>query len=439
MQVISVVNKWGTLLLINNEYSYLNDTEKAFDGSLDLLSSYLFFLEERLFDKDVHKILEEGYRKIDTIDVLRNEELTYDTFVKCYMETNTPCIINGLTSNWTVNDWLEEGSIEISNIPTEVIESVSDVHTQKMWDFNVVSKSEINVAEYFKWWINYHENKDNKSLKVEDFNGIDLSYILYLKDWTFQRLFPDINIYECPIYFQDDWMNEYLDQKYKFIYLGVEGTSTKLHCDVLSSYSWSSNICGVKRWHLLPPQYTYLLYDSFGQKIAPHFDADEEIYPGLLIARNFLIEAIQYPGQTIFVPSNWHHTVVNMKDTLSLNHNWINGFNVKYVWDRVKRDLIIYQNLNDDFMLPSHEADITDLWIMLTAKAQKILINDKDDALNIYIDVILLISEIIFEIINLEFINCNLNYIKLEGEELLMKLKLMQIKCNNNDKNVSYV
>lgn len=29
---------------------------------------------------------------------------------------------------------------------------------------------------------------------------------------------------------------------------------------------------------------------------------------------------MQESGEAIFVPSGWHHTVVNLEDTLSINH-----------------------------------------------------------------------------------------------------------------------
>lgn len=48
----------------------------------------------------------------------------------------------------------------------------------------------------------------------------------------------------------------------------LQGTWTPLHADVLRSYSWSTNVTGRKRWKLLPPQYTHLLYDRFGRYTA---------------------------------------------------------------------------------------------------------------------------------------------------------------------------
>lgn len=61
--------------------------------------------------------------------------------------------------------------------------------------------------------------------------------------------------------------------------------ATGLHADVLSSYSWSANVTGRKRWYLIPPQFTLCLYDIFGTRIAPHLHYECDRYPGLLIAR----------------------------------------------------------------------------------------------------------------------------------------------------------
>ena len=40
----------------------------------------------------------------------------------------------------------------------------------------------------------------------------------------------------------------------------------------------------------------------------------------------------------IFVPSGWHHTVLNLEDTLSVNHNWLNSFNCQRAWTVLRAD-----------------------------------------------------------------------------------------------------
>ena len=124
-------------------------------------------------------------------------------------------------------------------------------------------------------------------------------------------------------------------------YLGPRGSSTVLHADVVRSHSWSTNVCGRKRWQLIPPPYTHLLYSCLGQQggggvVATHLHADVGemalLYPGLAKARKVAIEVIQEAGETIFVPSDWFHSVENLEPTLSINHNWLNSSNLERCW-----------------------------------------------------------------------------------------------------------
>jgi hypothetical protein len=58
------------------------------------------------------------------------------------------------------------------------------------------------------------------------------------------------------------------------------------------------------------------------------------------------LEVVQNQGEAIFVPSGWHHQVWNLEETISVNHNWVNGCNIMNMWralvenlDRVKREI----------------------------------------------------------------------------------------------------
>jgi hypothetical protein len=43
----------------------------------------------------------------------------------------------------------------------------------------------------------------------------------------------------------------------------------------------------------------------------------------MLCDREVCLTIVQGPGETMFVPSGWHHQVHNEADTLSVNHNWL--------------------------------------------------------------------------------------------------------------------
>lgn len=103
---------------------------------------------------------------------------------------------------------------------------------------------------------------------------------------------------------------------------------TPYHADVFSSYSWSANIVGKKRWVLFEPGEEDKLRNKQGQLI---YDIESEelndknLYPNYNEETVKRYEIIQGPGEIVFVPSGWHHQVwnlVNWINSLTINHNY---------------------------------------------------------------------------------------------------------------------
>lgn len=106
--------------------------------------------------------------------------------------------------------------------------------------------------------------------------------LIYIKDWHLVRLLRLAGQeapYVTPDLFRDDWMNNdspstsdvafssssTLPDDFRFCYAGLSGTSTPLHRDVYTSYSWSTNIVGRKRWTLYSPRLAPLLRRANGR------------------------------------------------------------------------------------------------------------------------------------------------------------------------------
>lgn len=105
---------------------------------------------------------------------------------------------------------------------------------------------------------------------------------------------------------------------------------TPFHADVFSSYSWSTNIVGTKKWIFFAPNDEEQLKDNLGNL---PFDISEEKIQRLIREKQIkYYEIIQRAKQIIFVPSGWHHQVFNLEDTISVNHNWFNGCNIERIW-----------------------------------------------------------------------------------------------------------
>ncbi|XP_061362962.1 arginine-specific demethylase JMJ20 isoform X2 [Gastrolobium bilobum] len=179
----------------------------------------------------------------------------------------------------------------------------------------------------------------------------------YLKDWHFVKEYPDYVPYVTPLFFCDDWLNMYLDNfrmhtdsdtyqqnkeiccsDYRFVYMGMKGSWTPLHADVFRSNSWSANICGKKRWLFLDPSQCHLVFDrNMKSCVYNIFDEiSDSKFPGFKKA--IWLECTQEAGEIIFVPSGWYHQVHNLEDTISINHNWFNAYNLSWVWNLLLRD-----------------------------------------------------------------------------------------------------
>uniref|UniRef100_A0A7S3R751 JmjC domain-containing protein n=1 Tax=Dunaliella tertiolecta TaxID=3047 RepID=A0A7S3R751_DUNTE len=359
-----------------------------------------------------------------SVDVRHAKELTYEEFVHCYMEPNRPVLIQGAMEGWRARkEWVhEDGSPNISALEHVVGDTMVCVTDTRQQQDGCGEVKEMSLAEYLAWWRARHESQggrgqehsqqqqqqqqqqEEEKQSLTSQGGCKRAEYrphYYLKDWHFCSVAPpEYRAYEVPCYFRSDWLNAYYDalgeaqkQKtqeqeastsrgtstadYRFVYLGPAGSWTPLHSDVLRSYSWSANVAGVKRWLLLEPEHTFLLYDRHYMRLAPDFGVDQvnragscpaargpemqmpasaaattasalaaqavqqpfledpnlaQTFPRLQEAHPLLFECIQGPGDILFVPSGMHHTVTNLCDTLSINHNWINPFNVHWTW-----------------------------------------------------------------------------------------------------------
>ena len=189
--------------------------------------------------------------------------------------------------------------------------------------------------------------------------------VYYLKDWHLQQRYPSMvpgqptpastrkrkdlllpdldpaidqschhsecSLYKTPEIFGHDLLNSFLtrftDGDYRFCYWGPVRSYTARHSDVLHSFSWSYNVVGTKQW-------TFYHDDRYGIDGINTGNRNKEVING---SRNDdrlkTFTVVQEAGQTIFVPATWQHKVVNLEETISINHNWITSSNLDLVWD----------------------------------------------------------------------------------------------------------
>lgn len=114
---------------------------------------------------------------------------------------------------------------------------------------------------------------------------------------------------------------------------------------------------GIKVWTLISPENSLDLYDPITGLLHESFQVKNAQIPTFENLKSVAVTVTQYPGEAIFVPSGWHHQVVNhgyppftlvprfnrvsanrCSPTLSLNHNWFNAACLTRMYDSLCRE-----------------------------------------------------------------------------------------------------
>jgi len=118
---------------------------------------------------------------------------------------------------------------------------------------------------------------------------------------------------------------------YRWILLGGRSSGTNLHVDPYSTSAWNALLFGAKRWVLFHPETPaewLAMVDRSGPKSAANWFGN--IWPQYCkileeLPQKFQpIGCIQHPGEIIYVPSGWHHVVINLELSAALTHNYAN-------------------------------------------------------------------------------------------------------------------
>uniref|UniRef100_A0A0E0FMX5 JmjC domain-containing protein n=1 Tax=Oryza nivara TaxID=4536 RepID=A0A0E0FMX5_ORYNI len=287
--------------------------------------------------------------------------LSYAEFVDRFMRPNLPVVLTGLTSSWrSCHDWTLAAAADrrapdldflARSFPSPLVQ-VADCSSR---EFSDQKRFEMSMREFVDHWAASSSNGDSDGS------------LLYLKDWHFVKEYPGYVAYTTPTFFADDWLNMYLDSHpihrdsdianhtneincadYRFVYMGPKGTWTPLHADVFRSYSWSANVCGRKLWLFLPPSQSHFVFDRNLRSSVYNIndDVSEKQFPEFNNTK--WLECTQEQNEIIFVPSGWYHQVHNLEDTISINHNWFNGYNLHWVWNLLHEDYKVAKDYIED-------------------------------------------------------------------------------------------
>ncbi|KAG0048448.1 jumonji domain-containing protein 6 [Linnemannia elongata] len=151
-----------------------------------------------------------------------------------------------------------------------------------------------------------------------------------------------LNDFTVPKYFKDDLFQLAGDRRrppYRWFVVGGPRSGTGIHIDPLGTSAWNTLTTGHKRWCMFPPGIPKNLYDP----VMKPFDREavswfHHVYPRFAandyeLAKQYgMIEVIQGPGETMFVPGGWPHIVMNLDFTIAITQNFCSPTNFEAVW-----------------------------------------------------------------------------------------------------------
>ncbi|KAI1316920.1 jumonji domain-containing protein 6 [Mortierella claussenii] len=151
-----------------------------------------------------------------------------------------------------------------------------------------------------------------------------------------------LNDFMVPKYFKDDLFQLAGDRRrppYRWFVVGGARSGTGIHIDPLGTSAWNTLTTGHKRWCLFPPGTPKSVYDppmkpydreavSWFHHVYPRF-AENDFELG---KKYGMIQVIQGPGETMFVPGAWPHIVMNLDFTIAITQNFCSPTNFEAVW-----------------------------------------------------------------------------------------------------------
>lgn len=268
------------------------------------------------------------------------KNLSKDEFQRCYESKCIPCVIDNLPSGFDDCEFVGKWSAVDKWTLDRFDESDIRARMFKCGEDDDGRKIKIKLKHFLRY---LHNNKDDSPLYVFDSSFED--------DKQAKNLLSD---YRVPSYFRDDLfrlVSESRRPPYRWILIGPERSGSTLHQDPLATNAWNTLLSGKKRWVLFPPHVPKSIAKGRGligkdeddeashyfMNILPRIKRKADAMKDCEEYRDFACyEFTQHAGETVFVPHDWWHAVVNLTDTVGVTQNYGSPRNFEAVWRKTR-------------------------------------------------------------------------------------------------------
>jgi len=253
-------------------------------------------------------------------------DIPADEFLTKYVKKREPVILVNCTKNWIAQkEWYIN---KLLNENEGNLKWRSDIQTQNS------SLKRFEHLENFSGKLLNQVMESNGTIRVFDPLG-RRKHTLERKNGT--KLDTDkmhlFEQYDKPSPVPEDYFEKAgLLTDYQWIIISQKDTGTELHTDPAFTSPWNSVLSGHKWWVLMPPEVLpeAFLCDEKCSKIKQDDDINvhswfTHVLPQLRGRKWYgstLKEFIQGPGETIYMPGNLAHAIMNIDENLSVTENY---------------------------------------------------------------------------------------------------------------------
>lgn len=230
-----------------------------------------------------------------------------------------------------------EGSFTLQEFQTKWIDKpfiLQRDSSQKSWprwgldDLLKLFPSELFRQEAVQWdlsnYVEYAKNNCDESP-------------LYLFDCKRDSMTKLSEMYEAPSIFSNDAFKLFQSgdihcrPDHRWLIAGPARSGSTFHKDPNHTSAWNAVLSGMKLWVMLPPdvQVPGVSTDKEEEEVTAPIGISEWILSGFyndavkLAAMGKCLITVTFPGECIYVPSRWWHSVINLTDCVAITENFV--------------------------------------------------------------------------------------------------------------------
>ncbi len=241
----------------------------------------------------------------------RRDSLSEEEFLEAYYSQNRPVILETMAEHWPARAWT----------PPLLVERYGDGLVEVMTNRRPMSGPQVAQQVLL-------------SAYVESITGIDVPTDQYLV--ANNRFFaePGGRVLLADLEPLPPFLRRDAEGTSTFLWLGPPGSVSRLHFDVVNVLF--VQLYGRKRFLLLPPEQTPLLYNTAGV----FSDVDPEApdlarHPAFGASR--VTEVVLEPGEALLIPVGWWHHVRSLDVSISVSFT---GFGVRNEFPALSRSVV---------------------------------------------------------------------------------------------------